>query len=93
MIALFLDDNPAERALVRELAPQVNVIELPDMPEAYSEILLGSGLFEAGHLTEEDTLKAEQYKANSLRESFMKIFYARRFFEGPQYGINYPRNQ
>ena len=71
---VFLDDNPAERALVRELAPQVNVIELPDMPEAYSEILLGSGLFEAGHLTEEDTLKAEQYKANSLRESFYEKF-------------------
>ena len=39
-----------ERALVRELT-QVNVIGVPDMPEAYSEILLGSGLFEAGHLT------------------------------------------
>ncbi len=35
----FLDDNPAERALVRKLLPQVAVPELPDEATYYARTL------------------------------------------------------
>ncbi|TAN73720.1 MAG: HAD-IIIC family phosphatase [Magnetospirillum sp.] len=65
---VFLDDNPAERAQVREALPQVAVPELPDDPALYPLALLSGGYFEAVAFSADDIKRAEQYQANSQRK-------------------------
>jgi len=66
---VFLDDNPVERAQVRQTLPQVLVPELPSDPAAYARVLMTAGLFEAVTFSEEDRGRVEQYAANDRRES------------------------
>ena len=42
---VLVDDNPAERALVRQLAPEVAVPELPDDPAGYIQAIERVPLF------------------------------------------------
>lgn len=65
---VFLDDNPAEREIVRQELPQVAVPEIPDdNPAAWPMILSAAGYFEAIQFTENDKQRAEQYTANAKR--------------------------
>ncbi len=64
---VFLDDNPAERALVRQTLPQVAVPELPKDPAFFPHMLLHAGYFEALAFSDEDRLRASQYQANGIR--------------------------
>jgi FkbH-like protein len=64
---VFLDDNPAERALVRKILPQVAVPELPDNPALYSRYLLAAGYFEAIAFSSEDNKRATFYQENAQR--------------------------
>jgi FkbH-like protein len=64
---VLLDDNPAERALVRQLLPQVAVPELPDDPALFARTLLGSGYFEAVSFSAEDRQRADFYESNARR--------------------------
>jgi FkbH-like protein len=64
---VLLDDNPAERALVRELLPQVAVPELPSDPALFARTLLASGYFEAIAFSAEDGKRAEFYEDNARR--------------------------
>lgn len=64
---VFLDDNPAERALVRETLPQVAVPELPEDPALYARTLTAAGYFEAVTFSEEDRQRAEFYQNNARR--------------------------
>lgn len=64
---VFLDDNPAERALVREFLPQVAVPELPDDPALYARTLMAAGYFEAIAFSEEDRKRASYYEDNAKR--------------------------
>jgi FkbH-like protein len=66
---VFLDDNPAERALIRQALPQVAVPELPRDPAFYPQMLMHAGYFEALAFSDEDRLRAEQYQANGIRAS------------------------
>jgi FkbH-like protein len=68
---VLLDDNPAERAQVREALGVVAVPELPDDPSLFSRTLLNAGYFEAVAFTAEDATRADQYKANASRTKFM----------------------
>jgi FkbH-like protein len=68
---VFLDDNPFERAQVRQAVPEVLVPELPSDPAAYSRVLMTAGLFEAVTFTSEDRLRVEQYAANVRRETLL----------------------
>ncbi len=63
----FLDDNPAERGLIREALPRVGVPELPEDPALYVRTLVASGLFEATTFSDEDRRRAEDYQSNSKR--------------------------
>ncbi|WP_051539372.1 HAD family hydrolase [Sulfitobacter sp. 20_GPM-1509m] len=63
----FLDDNPAERGLVREALPTVAVPELPDDPALYVRTLIASGVFEATTFSEEDRRRADDYQSNAKR--------------------------
>ena len=64
---VFLDDNPAERALVRQTLPQVAVPELPRDPAFYPQMLLHAGYFEAVAFADEDRQRAGQYQSNGVR--------------------------
>nr|WP_254429629.1 HAD-IIIC family phosphatase [Ruegeria atlantica] len=64
---VFVDDNPAERALVRQSLPEVRVLELGDDPAEYPYLLSRSGWLETIEITSEDRRKSEQYAANSAR--------------------------
>ncbi|KLN58966.1 hypothetical protein WH96_20140 [Kiloniella spongiae] len=64
---VFLDDNPAEREIVRQKLPTVSVIELPDDPSQYADILLMGGWFDICSFTNEDSNKTHQYKENEQR--------------------------
>ena len=64
---VFLDDNPVERGLVREILPEVAVPELPDDPALYARTLIASGYFEAIAFSAEDRHRAEFYQDNARR--------------------------
>ncbi|ASC70426.1 uncharacterized protein XM38_013650 [Halomicronema hongdechloris C2206] len=64
---VFFDDNPVERAVVRQLTPAVAVPEVPEDPALYVRYLSDAGYFEAISFSGDDTKRAEQYLANSRR--------------------------
>ena len=64
---VFLDDNPAERALVRSTLPDVAIPELPEDPALYPLALSAGGYFEATTLSEEDKARAAFYEGNARR--------------------------
>lgn len=66
---VFIDDNPVERALMRQTLPQVAVPELPAAPELYARCIADAGYFEAVAFTAEDTQRNRQYVANRARKS------------------------
>jgi FkbH-like protein len=66
---VFLDDNPFERAQVRQFVPQVMVLELPSDPATYASVLMNAGLFEAVTFSNEDRTRVEQYAGNTRRDT------------------------
>jgi len=64
---VFLDDNPAERMLVRRELPDVAVPELPDDPALYARTLAAAGYFETVAFSEEDARRADFYQDNARR--------------------------
>jgi len=69
---VFLDDNPVERGLVRQLVPQVAVPELPEDPSGYARTLAAAGYFEAVAFAAEDLKRAGYYQDNARRASLQK---------------------
>jgi FkbH-like protein len=69
---VFLDDNPVERGLVRQLLPQVAVPELPHDAAYYARTLAAAGYFEAVSFTPEDLQRALLYQDNAKRADFKK---------------------
>ncbi|MEO9384755.1 HAD-IIIC family phosphatase [Chromobacterium phragmitis] len=65
---VFADDNPFERELVRREAPQVAVLEMPQDPSSYRDVLSQAGWFESISFTDEDRNRNAQYSANKQRE-------------------------
>ena len=66
---VFVDDNPAERRLIRSELPMVAVPELPEDPESYVSCLASAGYFEAVNITDEDRERTDLYRANVSREA------------------------
>jgi FkbH-like protein len=66
---VFVDDNPAERARVRDAFPMVAVPELPQDPAHYVRVLADQGYFEAVSFTQEDSARAASYAANAQRDA------------------------
>jgi FkbH-like protein len=60
---LFVDDNPAERELVRQLLPEVDVLPLPADPALYARTLLAYPFFETTSLADEDRNRTALYRA------------------------------
>lgn len=64
---VFLDDNPFERNLVRELLPDVIVPELPEDPADYLGAITSLNLFETTSFSDEDLKRTEMYRAQEER--------------------------
>jgi FkbH-like protein len=64
---VFLDDNPAEREIVRMNIPQITVPELPEDPSLYLDHLLKLNLFETSSFSEEDEHRTRQYQEEAGR--------------------------
>jgi FkbH-like protein len=65
---VFVDDNPAERALVRQLAPEVAVPELSEDPAGYIQSIEPYRYFQTLSIAQEDLQRAEYYRANAERD-------------------------
>ena len=66
---VFVDDNPFERALVRQELPMVAVPEVGDDPATYAQTIADAGYFEGVAITQEDRERTGQYKGNQLRDA------------------------
>lgn len=64
---VFLDDNPAERALVRSELPMVTTPTLPEDPSEYTAFLDSLSLFETQFLSSEDSKRNKMYRENAQR--------------------------
>lgn len=62
---VFVDDNPVERAWVRERLPEVLVVDLPEDPVLYVRALDDCGAFPVSRLTAEDLGRARSYQARA----------------------------
>lgn len=68
---VFVDDNPAERARIRESLPMVAVPEMPEDAAQYVRCLANAGYFESIGFTVEDRQRTEQYATNAAREALL----------------------
>jgi FkbH-like protein len=71
---VFLDDNPFERAIVRENIPGIVVPELPQDPADYLEFLYQQNLFETVSFSNEDAERTKQYQVEARRAILQKSF-------------------
>lgn len=69
---VFLDDNPNECELVRQLLPEVLTIDLPTDPSQYRQALESLSEFELLALTQEDQKRVAQYQAIGKRQAMQK---------------------
>ena len=65
---VFLDDNPAEVALVRMSLPQVRAYQMPDKPEQFVDFLAALEDFDQLKLSAEDLRRAEYYDVRKKQE-------------------------
>lgn len=71
---VFLDDNPAEREHVRQMLPEVTVVEVGEEPAHYVQALEAGQWFEAVGITAEDRERTEQYRAEAARREVQASF-------------------
>ena len=73
---VFIDDNPAERALIQKMLPEVIVPDFPEQPYLLPPFIkdVAERYFSVYRLTKEDLNKTEQYKANLQRREAKKMF-------------------
>jgi len=65
---VFVDDNPAERALVAEQLPEVAVPDVGSDVSLFAEILEHGQYFEVDKLVQEDLNRAASYSSNAQRK-------------------------
>lgn len=70
---VFVDDNPAERAIVGSQLPMVSVPEM-DTVENYITTLDRSGYFEVTTFSDDDLKRNEMYKLNAARKAQQAAF-------------------
>lgn len=70
---VFVDDNPAEREIVRSSLPKISVPEI-DSVENYIITLDRGGYFEVTNFSEDDIKRTEMYQANVQRTALQASF-------------------
>lgn len=71
---VFVDDNPVECGLVREMLPQVTVLQVPKKLHELPPLLLQGGWFDTLRVTDEDRKRAQLYQGESQRKSTRGAF-------------------
>ena len=71
---VFLDDNPFERNLVREMIPDIEVPELPEDPALYLEYLQQCNYFDTVSYAGENSDRTKQYQAEFERTKSQQQF-------------------
>lgn len=64
---VFVDDNPAEREIVRAQVPGAAVPQMPEDPAYYARLIDRSGFFEITSLSEDDRRRTAMYQENAKR--------------------------
>ena len=70
---VFVDDNPAEREIIRRQVPGVAIPEI-DTVEKYIETIDKSGFFEVTYLSSDDLSRNKMYLENAQRHEFETSF-------------------
>jgi len=70
---VFVDDNPAERAIIAAQVPGAAVPEI-DRVENYIRVLDRSGFFEVTSLSNDDLKRTEMYQENAKRSQLQASF-------------------
>lgn len=68
---VFVDDNPAERDIVRRELPEVAVPELPEDIADYPACVAAAGYFDAVSFTSDDAARGRSYALNAERKVAM----------------------
>jgi FkbH-like protein len=71
---VFFDDNPAERELIRQALPDVEVVEVPPEPAEYVRALQAGLWFETVTLAREDEERTLQYQQERQRRAAESSF-------------------
>lgn len=71
---VFVDDNPAERALAAAQLPEVAVPDVGSDVSLYPEILEREGYFEPARIVQDDLERAKYYTGNAQREAIQAEF-------------------
>jgi len=69
---VFIDENPHEREQVRQVLPQVLVVEMSSSPYLYRQALENINDFNILVFTEEDKMRGEMYYASRMRSELQK---------------------
>ncbi len=77
---VFLDDNPENRAAMREFVPDVETPELPQDPSEYAQFLHSLPYFHTESITDEDKMRGNMYVTERLRREAEKHFRTREEF-------------
>ncbi len=71
---VFFDDNPAEREIVHNFLPEVEVIDVPEDPALYVTALDKNSPFQWLELTKEDVSRSNSYIENRKRTAMSNQF-------------------
>ncbi len=71
---VFVDDNPAERALVAEQLPEVAVPDVGSDVSRFAEALEQERYFEVDRVVQDDINRSAYYNSNAQRSSFQAGF-------------------
>ena len=71
---VFVDDNPAERALVEEQLPEVAVPDVGSDVSRYAEILERDRYFEVNTIVQDDVNRIAYYNSNAQRSAYESGF-------------------
>ncbi|MCD8196518.1 MAG: HAD-IIIC family phosphatase [Lachnospiraceae bacterium] len=70
---VFVDDNPAEREIVRKQIPGIAVPEMEEV-EHYIQTIDRNGYFEVTNLSADDVKRNDMYQANAMRMKAQAAF-------------------
>jgi FkbH-like protein len=71
---VFLDDNPVEREHIRQMLPDVEVVEVGEDPSEYVHALEHGLWFESMNVTKADEQRVEQYRQEAMRRQEQSSF-------------------
>src|SRR5208337_805317 len=71
---VFIDDNPAERALVAEQLPEVAVPDVGSDVSRFAEVLEHERYFEVDKVVQDDVNRSAYYHANTQRSTYQAGF-------------------